>query len=498
MHPASQFPDLLPALPEIFVVVAAMALLMVGVFYRPGGVAEGVAVSRVVSRLALAVFAVAIVMVALVAPGEATRTFEGMFIADDYAVYFKVLILLASALSLYVSQDYLEFQGIARFEYAVLILFATVGMLMMVSANDLISLYVGLEMQSLSLFVLAAFQRDDLRSSEAGLKYFVLSALASGMLLYGSSLIYGFAGTTNFDVLAQTFEQFDHGAPPVGLIVGLVFVLAALSFKVSAAPFHMWTPDVYQGAPTPVTAFFSIAPKMAALALFLRVMMDPFAGLVDQWQQIVVLISIASMVLGAFAAIGQSDIKRLMAYSSISHVGYALIGLAAGTEAGVRSVLIYMGIYLFMNLGAFTCILSMRRRESMVVEISDLAGLSKTHPAMAFAMAIFMFAMAGLPPLAGFFGKLYVFLAAVQAELYTLAVIGVLSSVVAAYYYIRIVKVMYFDEPGDHLDRQIGRHVGVAMLASGLVVLLFFIYPDPLLNSAAAAAASLVGGAPAH
>ncbi|MCW5700551.1 MAG: NADH-quinone oxidoreductase subunit NuoN [Rhodospirillales bacterium] len=498
MNAASQVPNLFPALPEIFVVIAAMALLMVGVFFKQNGASESVVLSRTVSRLSLAVFGLGIVIVAALAPAETTQTFSGMFIVDEYGVFFKILILIASGVSLYISQDYMEFQGIARFEYAILFLFATVGMMMMVSANDLLSLYVGLEMQSLSLYVVATFQRDDIHSTEAGLKYFVLGAIASGMLLYGSSMIYGFAGTTNFDALAQTFEHFGHAAPPVGLIVGLVFVLAALAFKVSAVPFHMWTPDVYEGAPTPVTAFFSVAPKIAALALFVRVMMDPFAGLSGQWQQIVVLISILSMVLGAFAAIGQTNIKRLMAYSSISHVGYALIGLAAGSEAGVRSVLIYLGIYLFMNLGVFTCILSMRRGDSMVVEISDLSGLSKSHPTMALAMAIFMFSMAGIPPLAGFFGKIYVFLAAVEAELYTLAVIGVLSSVVAAFYYIRIIKIMYFDDSTETLDRHIGRNVGLVMLVTSVVVLFFFLYPDPLLSSAAEAAASLVGSAPVH
>ena len=327
-----------------------------------------------------------------------------MFVLDDFAVFFKVLVLIASGLSIVIAQDYMESQQIARFEYSVLILLATVGMLMMISANDLIALYLGLEMQSLALYVVASFQRDDAKSAEAGLKYFVLGALASGMLLYGSSLVYGYSGTTSFEVLATTFTQLHGEAPPVGLVVGIVFILAGLAFKVSAVPFHMWTPDVYEGAPTPVTAFFSVAPKLAAIALFIRVMVGPFGDLVAQWQQIVVFISIASMVLGAFAAIGQENIKRLMAYSSIGHVGYALIGLAVGNEVGVRGVLIYMTIYLFMNVGVFTCILCMRRREQMVVGISDLAGLSKSNPLMALALAIFMFSMSGIPPLAGFFG----------------------------------------------------------------------------------------------
>jgi NADH-quinone oxidoreductase subunit N len=498
MNPVGGVPNLIPALPEIFLLLAGMALLMLGAFQKAGEPASLASLSRTVSRVGCLALVVAAVVVIGVAPPEAVRSFDGMFIVDDFAVFVKVLVLIASALTIVVSQEYLELHRIARFEYPVLILFATVGMLMMISANDLLSLYLGLEMQSLSLYVVATFDRDNIRSSEAGLKYLVLGALASGMLLYGSSLVYGFAGATGFDSLAQVFRNLPHGDPPLGLVVGIVFVLAGLAFKVSAVPFHMWTPDVYEGAPTPVTAFFSLAPKLAALGLFARMMMDPFVDLQGQWQQIVVLISIASMLLGAFAAIGQNNIKRLMAYSSIGHVGYALVGVAAGNEAGIRSLLIYMGIYLFMNLGTFACILAMRRRQAMVENISDLAGLSRTHPLMAGAMAIFMFSMAGVPPLAGFFGKIYVFLAAVEAGLYALAVIGLLSSVVAAYYYIRIVKIMYFDEAAEPLDRHVGREIGAVMLGTGVLVLLFFLYPDPFLASAGAAAASLVGGTPGH
>ncbi|MFQ5958983.1 MAG: NADH-quinone oxidoreductase subunit NuoN, partial [Alphaproteobacteria bacterium] len=332
---------------------------------------------------------------------------------------------------------------------------------------------------------------DSQRSTEAGLKYFVLGALASGMLLYGCSLVYGFTGSTRFAALAGLFA--DGGAEvSTGVIVGIVFIAAGLAFKVSAVPFHMWTPDVYEGAPTPVTAFFSVAPKIAAVALLLRVMMQPFGDLIAQWQQIVVFISVASMLLGAFAAIAQSNIKRLMAYSSIGHIGYALIGLAAGTEAGVRGVLIYMAIYLAMNVGCWGYMLAMRRQGRMVEGITDLAGLSRTQPLMALAMGIFMFAMAGIPPLAGFFGKLYIFLAAIEAELYALAVIGVLSSVVAAFYYVRIVKLMYFDEAADSFDRPVGREISVVLAATGLFTLLFFVYPAPLLEGAQTAAAALI------
>ena len=379
-----------------------------------------------------------------------------------------------------------------RFEYPVLMLFATVGMMMMVSANDLIALYLGLELQSLSLYVLAAFKRDTTRSSEAGLKYFVLGALSSGMLLYGCSMIYGFAGTTSFDGLVQVLGG-DQTAS-VGLIVGIVFLIAGLAFKISAVPFHMWTPDVYEGAPTPITAFFAVAPKIAAISLFVRVMMDPFGGLVEEWRQIIIFVSILSMILGAFAAIAQTNIKRLMAYSSIGHMGYALVGLASGSEAGIQGVILYMTIYLAMNVGTFACILAMRRKGEMVEEISDLAGLSKSNPMLAAALLVFMFSMAGIPPLAGFFGKLYIFLAAIEAQLYVLAIIGVVASVVGAFYYLRIVKIMYFDEAVEPFDQPMGSGLSGVVTVTSIVTLLFFFVLAPVLDSAASAAAALLAG----
>ncbi|MFQ5972706.1 MAG: NADH-quinone oxidoreductase subunit NuoN, partial [Alphaproteobacteria bacterium] len=398
-----------------------------------------------------------------------------------------------ATLALAMSLGYNRRERLERFEYPILILFAVLGMMMMVSANDLISLYLGVELQSLSLYVIAAFRRDTVRSSEAGLKYFVLGALSSGILLYGMSMVYGFAGTTNFDALSRVFQgAVDAGAlPAVGLVVGLVFIAAGLAFKVSAVPFHMWTPDVYEGAPTPVTAFFAVAPKIAAMALFVRVMIGPFGALFDQWQQIIVFVSLASMILGALAAINQTNIKRLMAYSSIGNMGYALVGLAAGSEAGAQGVLLYLTAYLFMNVGAFACILSMRRQGRMVEGINELAGLSRSNPAMALALAIFMFSMAGIPPLAGFFGKLYVFIAAIEAELYTLAVVGLLTSVVAAFYYIRIVKLMYFDEPADAFDRPVGREMSAVLVGTGAVTLFFIIVLAPVLNGVEQAAAVL-------
>jgi len=491
--PMAQIPNLIPAIPELFLAITIMALLMFGVFQKADSPEAEVKTARITVWLTVITLGFTLLMVVNASDGR-VLVFGNMFVSDAFAVFCKVLVLLGAAGTLIISQSFLARHQMARFEYPILITFAVLGMMMMVSANDLISLYLGLEMQSLSLYVLAAFRRDDGRSTEAGLKYFVLGALASGMMLYGSSLIYGFAGTTNFDQLAALFKQGGDQAPGLGVIFGIVFILAGLAFKVSAVPFHMWTPDVYEGAPTPVTAFFAVAPKIAALGLFMRVMIGPFGDLVSEWQQIVIFVSIASMLLGAFAAINQTNIKRLMAYSSIGHVGYALIGIATGTEAGIRGVLIYLAIYLVMNIGAFACILCMRRGDRMVEEISDLAGLNRSHPMLAAAFAVFMFSMAGIPPLAGFFGKLYVFIAAMESGLYALAVIGVLSSVVGAFYYLRIIRVIYFDSAEEALDKPVDREVGIVLTATALLVIMFFAYPSPVLSSAATAAASLFAG----
>src|SRR5438552_13701581 len=383
------------------------------------------------------------------------------------------------------SIDYAKREAQERFEYSVLVLLSTLGMLMLISAADLIALYLGLELMSLPLYVVAASHRSSLRSTEAGLKYFVLGALSSGMLLYGASLIYGFTGTVNFAGIAHAAGQGG-----VGLIFGIVFLFAGFCFKVSAVPFHMWTPDVYEGAPTPITAFFAAAPKVAAIAMFVRPTVTAFPGIPGQWQQIVVFVSIASMTLGAFAAIGQRNFKRLMAYSSIGHMGFALIGLAAGTEEGVRGVIIYMAIYLAMTLGTFACILAMRYKDGSVEDLADLSGLARTHPGMALFLALLLFSLAGVPPLAGFFAKFYVFLAAIKAGLYALAVIGVLASVVGAYYYLRIVKVMYFDEPLEPFAPMPGL-LKLVLGISGVFMLFFFVYPSPLISAAAAAAKSL-------
>lgn len=479
-------PPLMPAAPEIFLAISSMLLLIFGVF-------RGDKSARTVSWLAVLALIVCGIILTSVQDGRMV-TFGGQFVVDDFAHFMKWLVLIGSALAIVMAIRFNEQAGIAKFEYPVLIVFASIGMLMMVSANDLISLYIGLELQSLSLYVVASFRRDSRRSSEAGLKYFVLGALSSGMLLYGASLIYGFAGTTSFDGLATLFKGLGGEGPSVGLVVGLVFVISGLAFKVSAVPFHMWVPDVYQGAPTPVTAFFAVAPKIAAIALFVRVLMGPFGVMIGDWQQVVIVLSVASMALGAFAAIRQTNIKRLMAYSSIGHVGYALIGLAAGTEAGVRGVLVYMAIYLVMNVGTFCCILAMRRTGRMVEGIDDLAGLARTHPLVAMAMAAMMFSMAGIPPLAGFFGKFYIFVAAIDAGLITLAVIGVLTSVVGAFYYLRIIKIMYFEEPVDAFDGKLPGEVRTILVAATLFVMFFFLRPGLIIDGAAVAAQTLIGG----
>jgi len=470
-------PALAPLLPEIVLGIGAMALLMLGVFHN--GRAE-----RLIDGISVAILIVAVVIVLLLPEGKLV-TFGGSFVVDGFARFLKVLALLGSAGAVLMSIDYARRERQQHFEYSVLILLSTLGMLMLISAADLIALYLGLELMSLPLYVVAASHRSSLRSTEAGLKYFVLGALSSGMLLYGASLTYGFTGTVGFAGIAQAA----HEAGP-GLIFGLVFLFAGFCFKVSAVPFHMWTPDVYEGAPTPVTAFFAAAPKVAGIAMFVRTAVLAFPSITGQWQQIVVFVSIASMLLGAFAAIGQRNIKRLMAYSSIGHMGFALIGLAAGTAQGVQGVLLYMAIYLTMTLGVFAVILSMRRSAGMVESIDQLSGLARTHPTMAFFLAMLLFSMAGVPPLAGFFAKFYVFLAAIQSGLYALAVIGVLASVVGAYYYLAIVKIMYFDEPVEGFVAMPGE-LKLVLAICGLFNILFFLYPGPLVGGASAAAHSL-------
>ncbi|KQT82743.1 NADH-quinone oxidoreductase subunit NuoN [Aurantimonas sp. Leaf443] len=436
--PSAMMASSLPIVgPELIMAVGAMILLMIGVFRgeRSAGLVTALAVGLVVFT--------AFWLVAFAPRGAA---FGGSFLLDPFAAYAKVLVLIGSALALVMSFGFAEREAFNRFEFPVLIVLSTLGMMVMVSAGDLIALYLGLELQSLAIYVLAAINRDSLRSTEAGLKYFVLGALSSGMLLYGASMVYGFTGQIEFPAIAAAAAQEGRS---LGLIVGIVFVLSGLAFKISAVPFHMWTPDVYEGAPTPITAFMAGAPKVAAMALIARFTVQGFQPLAADWQQVLIFVSIASMIFGAFAAIGQRNIKRLMAYSSISHMGYALVGLSAANLSCVRGVLLYMTVYLAMTIGTFAVIMAMRRKSGQVETMDDLAGLSKSSPLLAICLTVMMLSLAGLPPLAGFFAKYFVFMAAVEAGLYPLAVIGVLASVVGLFYYLRLVKLMWFDEPAE-------------------------------------------------
>jgi NADH-quinone oxidoreductase subunit N len=463
------------ATPELIIAIGAMVLLMVGVYSGPRA-------NATVTGLAVAILIGAGAWMLLF--GGEGKAFGNSFVSDPFAHFMKFLTLTGSVVTLIMSVGFAKAEKFDKFEYPVLIMLATLGMMLMISANDMIALYLGFELQSLALYVVAAINRDSLRSTEAGLKYFVLGALSSGMMLYGISLVYGYTGNTDFDAIAAALAG---GERQLGLVFGLVFVMAGLAFKISAVPFHMWTPDVYEGAPTPVTAFFAAAPKMAAMALTVRVTVGAFEPIAADWQQIVVFISIASMALGSFAAIGQSNIKRLMAYSSIGNVGFALVGLAANTETGVRGVIIYMAIYLVMTLGTFAFILAMRRKDGNVEQIGDLAGLSSTNPMMATILTILMFSLAGIPPLAGFWAKWYVFLAAIDAGLYALAVIGVLASVVGAYYYLRIIKIMWFDEPVGGFLPMAGE-LRLVLGASGAFVLFYVLIGGPIGRVAQAAA----------
>lgn len=475
--------DLNIILPEILLSGFALAGLLVAVYTtkdRMGG---------------LLVWLTSAIFVALAAwigfTGEGTRVaFNGMFIEDSFARFAKVTILLSAAAVLIMSENYMNSRGLLRFEYPMLIALAAVGMMMMVSAGDLMALYMGLELQSLALYVVASLRRDFVRSTEAGLKYFVLGALSSGLLLYGASLVYGYAGTTLFSGIITTAQS---GETSLGLLFGIVFLIAGLAFKVSAVPFHMWTPDVYEGSPTPVTAFFATAPKVAAMALFARLLHDAFGQAVGDWSQIVALLSVLSMFLGAIAAIGQTNIKRLMAFSSIAHMGYALMGLAAGTAFGVQAMLVYMAIYVTMNVGTFAFILMMQKDGAPVADIRSLNMYAKNNPGRALAMLVLLFSLAGVPPMLGFFGKLYVLRAAYDAGLAWLAIAGVIASVIGAYYYLRIVFYMYFgEEQSEQLDKSGGGVLPVFLTASALIMVLGIINMFGVEAAAQAAAGALV------
>jgi len=474
-------------LPELVLFLGAMGLLMLGAFSSKDA-------TRTVEFGAIILLLVAAVLSLTQSQNGYATAFNGAFVVDGFAALMKALTFVATAIAILMSRDFMAREKLARFEFSVLLVLAATGMGMMISANDLIALYMGIELQSLALYVVAAINRDSLRSTESGLKYFVLGALSSGLLLYGASLIYGFSGSIEFAEIAKAFQPVD-GQLPIAMTIGLVFLIAGLAFKISAVPFHMWTPDVYEGAPTAVTAFFAAAPKLAGMAIFLRVMLTAFPDAIIAWQQIIIFVSFASMLLGAFAAIGQQNIKRLMAYSSIGHMGFALVGFAAGTQDGVSGVILYMTLYAIMTLGTFACILSMRREGGMVERIDNLAGLSQTRPFMAACLAIMMFSLAGIPPMAGFFGKLFVFRAAIDAGLYGLSILGVLSSVVGAYYYLRIVKIMYIDAPSEDDYQPMPRELSIMAGVMAGFALLFFVYPAPLIELSNGAAAALLNGA---
>lgn len=473
-------PDLYSSLtlvtPELIVAIGAMALLMIGVYSRGNP-------STLVTTLAVLVMIAAGGWIVLFT-GDG-YAFNNAFISDPFARFMQVVTLIGSGVTLVMSVGFAKSEKFDTFEYPVLVMLSTLGMMLMAGANNLISLYISFELQSLALYIVAAINRESLRSSEAGLKYFVLGALATGMMLYGISLVYGYTGSVEFASIRDAVAA----ERQVGVLFGLVFILAGLVFKISAAPFHMWTPDVYEGAPTPVTAFFAVAPKVATMALILRLVMSPFEPAAADWQQIIVFVSIASMAVGSFAAIGQRNFKRLMAYSSIGHMGFALVGLAANSQEGVRGVVIYMLIYVAMTLGTFAFIISMRRKEGLVEKIDDLAGLSNTNPVMATLLTILLFSLAGIPPLAGFWAKWYVFLAAINAGLYALAIIGVLTSVVAAFYYLRIIKIMWFDEPAGGFVPMSGE-LRIVLGLSGAFVLFYVLIGGPISTLAQAAAKS--------
>jgi NADH-quinone oxidoreductase subunit N len=475
--------DLMVILPEIILAVYAMGALLAAVYTIKDGAASLLVWATSGLFLALAVW--------IGLNGGGTNVaFNGMFIDDGFARFAKIVILVSAAAVLLMSEGYMTRRGLLRFEYPLLIALATVGMMMMVSAGDLMALYMGLELQSLSLYVVASLRRDSLKSTEAGLKYFVLGALSSGLLLYGASLVYGYSGTTLFSGIIQTAV---HGDLSLGLLFGLVFLISGLAFKVSAVPFHMWTPDVYEGSPTPVTAFFATAPKVAAMALFARVMHDAFGDAVSDWSQVIALLSVLSMFLGAIAAIGQTDIKRLMAFSSIAHMGYALMGLAAGTALGVQAMLIYMAIYVTMNVGTFAFILSMERDGRPVSNIASLNMYSKSEPGKALAMLVLLFSLAGVPPLVGFFGKLYVLRAAYEAGLAWLAIAGVIASVIGAFYYLRIVFYMFFgEERDDGLDGGKSPVLYGMLMASAIIMVVGVVTLFGIEGVAEAAAATLV------
>ncbi len=457
------------ALPEIFLSIAVMLNLILGVYKKNS--------TKIVYNLSLFTIIVTIALILNLLTINSNLIFNNSYIIDNLSSFMKILILIFAFFVLLSSVKYLKYIKIFQIEYPVLVLSSLIGMMVMISSNDLIVFYIGLELQSLSLYVLAAFNRDNLLSSESGVKYFVLSALSSGLLLYGCSLIYGFSGTTNFNEISDNLsgEQYI-------ITFGIVFILVGLAFKISAVPFHMWAPDVYQGSPTVVTFFFAIVPKIAALGVFIRFLYVPFLEIIEQWQTIIVFLSIASMIFGAVAAIGQKNLKRLIAYSSISHIGYAIAGLSTGTNEGIQSSILYISIYAIMNLGFFTCLLMIKRNQSYYENIDDLSGLSKNHPIISLSLLIILFSLAGIPPLAGFFAKFYIFISVIEQSMYFLAIIGLLATVIAAFYYLRIIKIIYFDEPKEKYDSDHTMGLKFTLLISTIFILFFFLYPNSLIT----------------
>ena len=456
--------------PEIFLALSIMFLLILGVFKKNS--------SKLIHNISLIVLLVTAVITfneTLVI--EEILLFNKSVIIDYLSSFMKIVTLLSAFFVLVISSNYLRTLKIFIIEYPILILSSVLGMMVMISSNDLIVFYVGLELQSLALYVLATFNRDQLKSSEAGLKYFVLSALSSGLLLYGCSLIYGFTGSTNFNLIANQLNSNEYA-----LTFGIVFILVGLAFKISAVPFHMWAPDVYEGSPTSVTLFFTMVPKIAALTVFIRFLYVPFLNLIDQWQMIIIFLSIASMLFGAIAAIGQNNLKRLVAYSSIGHIGYALAGLATGSNAGIQSSIIYLSIYILMNFGLFSCLLMMKRNNNYYEDLEDLSGLSKNHPLLSLSLLIILFSLAGIPPLAGFFAKFYIFKSVLEQSMYFLAIVGLLSTVIAAFYYLRIIKIIYFDKEKEKYDTDHSLWLKFSLTTSTLLILIYFIFPSQLIE----------------
>ncbi len=457
-------------LPEIFVSLSIMFLLILGVFKKNS--------SQLTFNLSLLTFLIATIFtINETFSVERITLFNESVVIDHMASLMKIITLIGGFLVLVISSSYLKTLKIFKIEYPILILSSVLGMMIMISSNDLMVFYMGLELQSLALYVLATFNRDQLKSSEAGLKYFVLSALSSGLLLYGCSLIYGFSGSTNFDVIANQLDSNEYA-----LTFGIVFILVGLAFKISAVPFHMWAPDVYEGSPTTVTLFFTMVPKIAALTVFIRFLYIPFLNLLDQWQMIIVFLSIASMIFGAIAAIGQTNIKRLIAYSSIGHIGYTLAGLATGSNDGIQSSIIYISIYVIMNLALFSCLLMLKRKDQYYESLDDLSGLSKNHPLLSLSLLIILFSLAGIPPLAGFFAKFYVFKAVIEQSMYFLAIVGLLSTVIAAFYYLRIIKIIYFDKEKEKYDTDHSMWLKFSLTISTVLILLYFIFPSQIIE----------------